>query len=90
MTSYDYFCHTCGRKIFTSDSADVLRARGYCSPWCQVNATNSRRENNEFRNDLWFWLTQTGRTAIYVSKMTDVKPALVYKAIKSRKEEAGI
>lgn len=88
--TFDYFCHTCGRKIFISDSEDVLRSRGYCSPWCQANATNSRRETNEARNDLWFWMTQTGRTAIYVAKMADVNPAQVYKAIKSRKEEAGI
>lgn len=86
---FAYYCHTCGRKMFTADRPEVLRSRGYCSAWCRANATDGRQDSNQFRNDLWFWLTQTGRTAIYISKMDSAKPALVYKSIRSRREKAG-
>ncbi len=49
-----------------------------------------RQDSNQFRNDLWFWLYQTGRTPIYVAKLDGVKPALVYKSIRSRRERAGL
>lgn len=87
---FGYYCHTCGRKMFTADRPEVLRSRGYCSSWCRANATNGRQDSNQFRNDLWFWLTQTGRTAIYISKIDDVKAALVYKSIKGRRQGAGL
>lgn len=57
----------------------MIHTCGYC-----------RQDANQFRNDLWFWITQTGRTAIYIGKMDDVNPALVYKAIKSRRKKAGL
>lgn len=87
--SYPYYCHTCGRKIFEADKPEVLRSRAYCSAWCRENSDNTRIDKNQARNDRWFWLTQTGRSAIYISKMDNVKPALVYKAIRSRRVAAG-
>lgn len=89
MAEYNYHCHTCGRKIFSADRPEVLRARAYCNRWCEANATNARQTENHFRNDLWFWLIQTGRSAIYVARLDDVAGSIVYKSIRSRKKEAG-
>lgn len=82
-------CSTCGRGIFYSESRDPLRTKAYCSKWCAVNSSG-RLDDNEARNDLWYWLHQTGRSARYIAELDGVSPAMVYKVIRARNRAAGL
>ncbi len=82
-------CSTCGRGIFFSFSEDPLRSKAFCSKWCAANTTG-RLDDHEARNDLWYWLYQTGRSARYIADLDGVTPAMVYKVIRARDRAAGL
>lgn len=77
-------CHTCGKTMGFSEREGVLRNRVFCSPYCLV-FSNDRMDQEEERNDLWYWMTRRGRSPIYVAKMFGVSNTLVYKAVNRRK-----